>query len=122
MAGGLPDPADAHASRVLRYAAAAERDRAQRLLAIGLERMPREPRLWLLAGRLLLEREQCRPALADFERATVLAPERAEAHAAVGVARLCLGDNAGAAEALRRSLALDPNQPQLRRQLDELGG
>jgi tetratricopeptide (TPR) repeat protein len=122
IAGGLPDPADALASRVLRYNGAGERDRAQQLLATGLERMPREPRLWLLAGRLLLEREQCAPALRDFERATALAPERPEAHAAVGVARLCLGDTAAAAEALRRSLALDPNQPQLRRQLDELGG
>ncbi|HXT20944.1 MAG TPA: tetratricopeptide repeat protein, partial [Thermoanaerobaculia bacterium] len=118
----LPDPADALASRVLRYAAGDERDRAQRLLATGLERLPREPRLWLLAGRLLLERQQCTPALHDFERAASLAPDRAEAYAAVGVARLCLGDTTGAAEALRRSLALDPNQPQLRSRLAELGG
>jgi len=107
---------------VLHYAASGERERAQRLLDEGLRRMPREARLWLLAGRLRLEREQCAPALGDFERAAALAPDRAEAYAAVGVARLCLGNAAGAAEALRRSLALDPNQPQLRRQLAELGG
>ncbi len=122
LGGGLPDPADALGNRVLHYAAGGDRDRAQRLVEQGLERLPGEPRLWLLAGRLRLEREQCAPALHDFERATDLGPERAEAYAAVGVARLCLGDTAGAAEALRRSLALDPNQPQLRQQLAELGG
>jgi tetratricopeptide (TPR) repeat protein len=122
LAGGLAEGADALGNRVLDYAAAGDRTRAQHLLDAGLARMPREPRLWLLAGRLLLEREQCAPALRDFERATDLAPDRAEAFAAVGVARLCLGDSTGAAEALRRSLALDPNQPQLRSRLAELGG
>ena len=63
LGGGLPDPADALGNRVLRYAAGGERERAQRLVEQGLERLPREPRLWLLAGRLRLEREQCAPAL-----------------------------------------------------------
>jgi tetratricopeptide (TPR) repeat protein len=122
VSAGLPDGAGAVASRALRYAAAGNGERAQRLVAAALERLPQEARLWLLAGRLRLEREQCGPALAAFERAASLAPGRAEAHAAVGVARLCLGDEAGAAAALRRSLALDPDQPELRRQLAELGG
>jgi Flp pilus assembly protein TadD len=60
--------------------------------------------------------------LRNFEHAVSLAPDRAEAYAAVGVARLCLGNTSGAADALRRSLALDPNQPQLRSRLAELGG
>ncbi len=120
--GGLPEPADALAGRALRYAAAGDRAGAERLLAAGLERMPAEARLWLLAGRFRLERQRCAAARDAFERAAALAPARPEAHAAVGVARLCLGDEAGAAAALRRSLALDPDQPELRRQLAELGG
>jgi len=122
LAGGLPQGADALATRALGYAAAGDRERAARLATAGLERFPTDPRLWLLAGRLDLERERCEPALAAFERAVAIAPGRAEAHAAVAVARLCLGDPTGAATALRRSLAIDPNQPQLRRQLAELGG
>ena len=122
LAGGLPQGGDALAARVMGYSASSEGERARKLLAAGLDRLPTDPRLWLLSGRLRLEREECRPALAAFERAVELDGRRAEAHAAVGVARLCLGDRAGAAVALRQSLALDPQQPQLRRQLAELGG
>jgi Flp pilus assembly protein TadD len=119
---GLPLGGDALAGRVISYDAAGEPERARRLLDAGVERLPDDPRLWLLAGRLRLEREECAPALAAFQRAVSLDGRRAEAHAAVGVARLCLGDRNGAAAALRQSLALDPEQPQVRRQLAELDG
>ena len=121
----LPERGGALDVRARRYAAAGERDRALRLLERGLERLHDDPSTWslrLLAGHLHLEAEQCAPALRELERAVALAPDRAEVHAAVGVAQLCLGDEAAAAAALRRSLALDPNQPQLRSRLAELGG
>ena len=121
IVNGLPEPADALAGRALRYSQAGDRARAQRLVAKGLARLGGDARLWLLAGRLHLEAEQCGLALRELERAAQLAPERAEAHAAVGVAELCLGNLPAAAAALRRSLALDPDQPQLRQQLAELG-
>ncbi|HEV8632426.1 MAG TPA: hypothetical protein VGV61_19085, partial [Thermoanaerobaculia bacterium] len=122
VANGLPAGGDALAGRAMGYASVGEAGRAQGLAARGTALLPADPRLWLLAGRLHLEREECRPALAAFRRAAALAPERAETHAAVGIAALCLGDEAAARDALRRSLALDPEQPQLRRQLSELGG
>jgi hypothetical protein len=40
--------------------------------------------------------------------------------AAEGLALLCLDDKRAAAAALRRSLAIDPDQPALRKMLDEL--
>jgi tetratricopeptide (TPR) repeat protein len=121
----LPERGVALAGRARRYAAAGERDRALGLLEEGLKRLGDRAdawQLWLLAGHLRLEGEQCAPALRQLERAATLAPQQAEAHAAVGVAQLCLGDAAAAAAALRRSLALDPDQPQVRQRLAELGG
>ena len=53
-------------------------------------------------------------ALAKFEAAVEQAPQSAAGWSALGFARLQLGQNAAAREALQRSLALDPNQPQIR--------
>jgi Flp pilus assembly protein TadD len=39
----------------------------------------------------------------------------------LGLTRLQLGDRAGAAQAFRKSLSLDPGQPDIVRTLQELG-
>ncbi len=62
----------------------------------------------------------CRGALADFRRATALAPASAAGHASEGLAHLCLGDRAAARRSLERSLQLDPQQPRVREFLSRL--
>ncbi len=118
-AAGLPDGAERIAERALAAAQSGDSPRARALLDRALAGTG-TPRLWLLRGRLRLEAEQCREALGDFERAAGLAPADPVAPASAGLALLCLGDEAGAARQLRRSLTLDPAQPQLREALDRL--
>jgi hypothetical protein len=40
----------------------------------------------------------------------------------VGLARLCIGDGEGAARSFKQSLAINPNQPEIRRALGQIGG
>jgi Flp pilus assembly protein TadD len=94
-----------------------EPHRADALLDEAIALDPNQPR-WLLArGRTALQRHDCKSALADFKRATDLNPDDALAFASLGTAELCIGDNDSAMNALRHSLALDPNQPELSRAL-----
>ena len=89
--------------------------RADALLDEAIIIDPHQPR-WLLArGRYALQRHDCRKALDDFKRATNLATDDALAFASLGAAEGCVGDEKAAQEAFRRSLAIDPNQPELRR-------
>ncbi|HEX9670139.1 MAG TPA: tetratricopeptide repeat protein, partial [Thermoanaerobaculia bacterium] len=74
----------------------------------------------LLRGRERLDRRDCAAARDDFARAAALSPRDPLAHASLGLAHLCLGDASAGRAALRRSLALDPNQPEVRRFLDSL--
>ena len=89
--------------------------RADALLDEAIAIDPRQPR-WLLArGRYALERRDCRKALGDFKRATEIATDDALAFASFGAAHACLGDEKAAQDAFRKSLELDPNQPEIRR-------
>ncbi|HYX24180.1 MAG TPA: tetratricopeptide repeat protein, partial [Thermoanaerobaculia bacterium] len=119
LAAGLPDGVDYAAGRAVLYARGGEPQRASRLLDRALEAAPADPRLHLLRGRFHMERRQCREAVADFDAAD---PQSALAQASAGLARLCVGDAAGAARNFRRSLEIDPNQPEIRRALWQLGG
>ncbi len=67
--------------------------------------------LRLFRGRYRIESGDCRGAAADFAAVVAAQPDDAVAHASLGMAKLCLGDPAGAARALKRSLELDPDQP-----------
>ena len=117
LAAGLPDGAARVRERAVRYGREGAGDRSVRLLAAATAAQPASPELWLLSGRFLVERRDCRAALADFERAQQLAPRNALAYGSAALAHLCLGDPQGAASDLRRSLALDPDQPEVRRAL-----
>lgn len=68
-----------------------------------------EPRL--LRGRYRLEANDCRGALTDFQ---AIQRPTALAWASLAAAHGCLGNDERARDALRKSLALDPNQPRLR--------
>jgi tetratricopeptide (TPR) repeat protein len=91
--------------------------RAAALLDGALAVEPNQPRWLLTRGRMRLEQHDCTAALADFTRATALAPNDPLAHASAATAHLCLGHDAEAREEIERSLALDPDQPALRRAL-----
>ncbi|MFL6262851.1 MAG: alkaline phosphatase family protein [Thermoanaerobaculia bacterium] len=122
LAAGLPDAVDYAMGRTVAYARGGEAERSLRLLDRALATRPREPRLHLLRGRYRLERHQCEKALDDFETAAGADPRNALAFASVGLAQLCVGDGDGAARSFHRSLQIDPNQPEIRRALGQIGG
>ena len=109
------DPRSASAMWNLSELLRKKRDpRADALLDRALAIDPDEPHWLLTRGRFRLERHDCRAALADFARAAARTPEDPLAHASVGTAEACLGQDGAARAAFARSLALDPNQPGLR--------
>ncbi len=118
---GLPEGLDYTVGRTVAYTRGGEAARGLRLLDRALAAKPEEPRLRLLRGRYRLQRHQCEKALGDFESAARFDPRNALAHSSVGLARLCIGDGEGAARAFRRSLQLDPDQPEIRRALGQIG-
>ena len=62
-----------------------------------------------------LKARDCQGAVADLRR---IKKESALLWASIAAAEGCLGNDAAAEDAVRRSLALDPNQPDLRRLVD----
>ena len=85
--------------------------RADKLLDDAVAIDP-EPHWLAMRGRYRMEKHDCRGALADFQHART--EENAVLYASIGAAELCLGDEAAARAAFEKSLAIDPNQPQLR--------
>lgn len=122
LAAGLPEGIDFTVGRTVAYARGGESERALKLLEQALAAKPQDPRLHLLRGRYRLERHQCEKALGDFEAAVRSDSKNALAFASVGLARLCIGDGEGAAASFHRSLAINPNQPEIRRALGQIGG
>jgi Tfp pilus assembly protein PilF len=118
LESGLPGGTE----RVLGRVRQADPDRRLRLLDRALAVGSNEPKLWLARGQTRFERKECRQALSDFERAASLAPAERLAFNGAGLASLCLEDPAGAARAFRRSLEIDPVQPEIREVLAQLGG
>lgn len=115
---GLPNGAE----RILARVRQSDPERRLRLLDRALAVRTEEPKLWLARGQARFERKDCRQALADFEKAASLAPTERLAWNGAGLASLCLEDPAGAARAFRRSLEIDPGQPEIREVLTQLGG
>ena len=122
LAAGLPDAVDYAMGRTVAYARGGEAERGLHLLDRALATRPQDPRLHLLRGRYRLERHQCEKALDDFETAAGADPRNALAFASVGLAQLCVGDGDGATRSFNRSLQIDPNQPEIRRALRQIGG
>ncbi len=122
LAAGLPEAVDYTMGRTVTYARSGEAERGLKLLDRALATRPQDPRLHLLRGRHRLARHQSEKALDDFEHAAEVDPRNALAFASVGLAQLCIGDGEGAAQSFQRSLQIDPNQPEIRRALGQVGG
>ena len=120
LAAGLPDGVERVLARVAADRRAGAAERGLGLLDRTIAALPERPEPRLLRGRLRLERQDCRGALADFSVAATARPENALAWGSAALARLCLGDRAGAVRDLRRSLALDPHQPEIARALAQI--
>src|SRR6185369_6151014 len=119
---GLPDGVERVLARAAADRRAGEPGRGLALLDRVIAARPERPEPRMLRGRLRLERQDCRGALADFTAAEAAAPKDAIAWGSAALARLCLGDRAGAVRDLRQSLALNPNQPEVTRALAQIGG
>lgn len=119
---GSPGSVDALVSRTVAYARGGDSAHGLSLLDRALAAKPKEPRFLMLRGRYRLQRHQCEKALWDFENAARFAPKNATAHASVGLARLCIGDGDDAAQSFRKSLEIDPDQPEIRRALAGIAG
>lgn len=113
---------DGIVGRTVAYVRGGDSDRALQLLDRALAAKPKALQLLLLRGRYRLQRHQCERALNDFENATRFDAKNAAAHAFVGLARLCVGESEDAAAAFRKSLALDPDQPEIRKALADVAG
>jgi Flp pilus assembly protein TadD len=114
FANGLPEGNRFLVGRAIGYQRSGQLDRALKLLNDAAAAKPDEPDVWLFRGRYRMERQDCAGALADFQRASRLAPGNAAVFASLGIAQMCLNDAAGARVSFQRSLDLDPNQPDVR--------
>ena len=121
LAAGLPDGERQTVARAREYRQAGRLDACVRLLAAAVAARPDSAELRLFLGRYRVEAGDCAGARADFDAVIVRQPGNAVAYASRALARLCTGDRAGGEADLRRSLALDPDQPQVRRALAGLG-
>lgn len=120
LKAGLPEGTERAVGRAVLYQREGDLARSLELLDAAVEAKPDDPRLLLFRGRFRLDAEQCQEGLADLERSRQLDAEDPITHGALGLARLCLGDKAGAAKDFRKALELDPNQQEIRRYLAEL--
>lgn len=88
------------------------RDEALALFARAIELEPANGEALLYTAGALVASGRASQALPYFDRAIRAGQRNAIALTGLGMTKLQLGDEAGAAAALRESLALDPNQPQ----------
>ena len=100
--------------RAIVYSRTNRAARSLALLDAAVSGLPRDADLRLFRGRYRMDRNDCRAALEDFSAATQARPNDALAWASAGLAQMCVGDANAARMSFQRSLAIDPNQPQLR--------
>lgn len=120
FAAGVPETHRFLVERAMEYQKGGDLARSLGLLDAALSARTDEPEAWLFRGRYRIESGDCRGALADFKRATALAPTHAAGFASEGLAYLCLGDGAAARRSLLRSLQIEPEQPRVKEFLKRL--
>jgi tetratricopeptide (TPR) repeat protein len=108
-------------SRLLAGRPGAPSPRAEQLLSRALAAgSPDAAHALLDRARSRMRAGDCRGALADAGAVEAADAASPIAPAVSGLALLCLGDGRGATQALERSLALDPDQPEIRGALASL--
>lgn len=121
-AAGLPDGIERTVARAAALAGQGDTARSTALLDRALAALPGNPALSLERGRRRMEAKRCAEAAADFAAAAKGAPGNALTHASLGLSLLCQGKVEAAGASLRRSLAIDPEQPAVRGALAQIGG
>jgi Flp pilus assembly protein TadD len=119
IGAGYPSSVKAAIERAIGYQRAGLGKRSLVLLEGAVQAKPDDSELHMFRGRFRIEQRDCTGALEDFQAATRIRPDDAVAFASAGLASLCAGDPQGAADAFRRSLELNPNQPRLRAYLQQ---
>jgi tetratricopeptide (TPR) repeat protein len=108
-----PEWWEAHANLGICHARNGRPERAEEALRRGLEDCPGSPEIRdELAAHLLAERKDLDEALRLSEEAVALGRDEIRHLHTLGEVRLSLGDEAGAGEAYRAMLALDPENPE----------
>jgi Flp pilus assembly protein TadD len=119
LQNGLPEAPSYVIERAIKYQRSGHADRSLHLLEGAVARAGENPELRMFRGRYRIDAHDCAGALDDFQTAARLRPSDPIAFASAGLAQMCLGDRAGAQASFQRSLAIDPNQPMLRRYLQQ---
>lgn len=119
FANGLPEGRRYLIGRAIGYQRAGQTERSLSLLDHAVRSKPEDAELRMFRGRYRVEMADCRGALEDFRAAQQIDPRNPIAFASAGLAANCLGDRAEAERNFRRSLELNPNQPQLRSMLGQ---
>ena len=108
-----PEWWEAHANLGICHARNGQPARAEAAFRRGLEDCPGSPEIRdELAAHLLAERRDLHEALRLSEEAVALGRDEIRHLHTLGEVRLAMGDEAGAAEAYRAMLALDPENPE----------
>lgn len=92
------------------YVKAKQLPDAKRVFALGVERYPQDPALWLGLGRSLLDVGKPDEAIAALDHSLALSPTAA-AHYRLGEAWALKGEGARAIAMLERSLGFTPGLP-----------
>ncbi len=95
-------------------------DQAMQLFRQAVEHDPRNADALLYLAGALVSSGRPADALPYFERALDAGPPSTMALNGLGLTRLAVGDTAGAEAAFRKSLRLDPNQPEIAQRLAEM--
>ncbi len=122
---GYHDPDFAVQGRAALYAKRSEKNpRAHEQLVTFLRKavaaFPENPRYRASLGKALFEAKDCAGSHAIFLGLVARNPRDTEALNVLALTSWCLGDLAAARDFLLRSLAVDPNQPEIRGALAEL--
>lgn len=112
LSGGLLPAQQRELSHVERFSSSRERlEERERDSSAALDRNPGDVDALLARARARLQLGKAAEGLADFERATALAPGRADVRGQMALAQVRLGQLAEAKFAAESALALDADNP-----------
>jgi len=114
---GLRDGRGALQRALADYERLGLRERAASLASSAVTLFPRDALLRAAVLRYLLELNRCGEAVEKAREAVSAFPQDAAVLAFAGLSAACAGDTASAKTWMERSLALNPNQPELKQAL-----